>query len=63
MIREKYEKPIMEVVDLQDDVILTSGGYCEIEHIHNKTDICIPDCSPETNPFCPTDCPGDISPA
>lgn len=31
MIKEKYEKPIMEVVDLKDDVILTSGGsspYC-----------------------------------
>ena len=25
MTKEKYEKPIMEVVDLQDDVILTSG--------------------------------------
>ena len=26
MIKEKYEKPIMEVVNLDDDVILTSGG-------------------------------------
>ena len=25
MTKEKYEKPIMEVVDLKDDVILTSG--------------------------------------
>ncbi len=25
MTKEKYEKPVMEVVDLQDDVILTSG--------------------------------------
>jgi hypothetical protein len=31
MIKEKYEKPFMEVVELKDDVILTSGGsspYC-----------------------------------
>ena len=26
MIKEKYEKPFMEVVELKDDVILTSGG-------------------------------------
>ena len=26
MTKEKYEKPIMEVVDLKDDVILTSGA-------------------------------------
>ena len=25
MIKEKYEKPFMEVVELKDDVILTSG--------------------------------------
>ncbi len=30
MTKEKYEKPVMEVVELQDDVIITSGGipYC-----------------------------------
>ena len=26
MNKEKYEKPVMEVVDLKDDVILTSTG-------------------------------------
>ena len=29
MNKEKYEKPVMEVVDLKDDVILTSiGNVC-----------------------------------
>ena len=28
MTKEKYETPIMEVVDLKDDVILTSGDGC-----------------------------------
>ena len=36
MTKEKYEKPIMEVVDLKDDVTLTSGGdgsssYCSYD--------------------------------
>ena len=25
---EKYESPVMEIVDLTNDVILTSGGGC-----------------------------------
>ncbi len=30
MTKEKYVKPIMEVIDLKDDVILTSGGAIPI---------------------------------
>lgn len=48
MIREKYEKPIMEVVDLKDDVILTSGA----------TYGCSGDCpSHGIGQYCGNDCP------
>ena len=39
MTKEKYVKPIMEVVDLKDDVILTSGGCPPVG-------ICPDTCSP-----------------
>jgi hypothetical protein len=25
---ERYEKPVMEILDIEDDVLLTSGGVC-----------------------------------
>ena len=52
MIKEKYEKPFMEVVELKDDVILTSGGsspYCPSD--------CLTDIACATN--CPSYCSSD----
>ena len=54
MTKEKYEKPIMEVVDLKDDVILTS---CSLD-LGNAT--CgLVGCSPVTG--CEKDCSWDGS--
>ena len=47
MIKEKYEKPIMEVVNLIDDVILTSGA----------SNSCYPADGCSTDAICATYCP------
>ena len=69
MIKEKYEKPFMEVVDLNDDVILTSGGPCLSDgvcdaHCYGYGDPCRwYSCTVDSSPYCPTDCSTNIGPA
>ena len=50
MIKEKYEKPFMEVVELKDDVILSSSGVMPPDC---PNDNCMSDIScPKYDPYC-----------
>ena len=52
MNKEKYEKPVMEVVDLKDDVILTSiGNVCPpvgacVDNSCSPVGACVDNCPP-----------------
>ena len=57
MTKEKYVKPVMEVVDLKDDVILTSSGSSS-----NCPTDCLTDCLTDVScaGYCAGYCPVDV---